>query len=61
MFCRRPNEPLLRNHQLQREWSGFWSININGDIRAIYTEKVEEGTKIAYFITIGTHKELYRS
>ena len=59
LFCRRPNELILRNHALKKDWGGYRSINITGDIRAIYTEKMDGRSKIAYFVAVGTHRELY--
>ena len=48
--------PLLNNHPLHGKWKGCWSINVTGDIRAIY--KVEGF--IAIFLEIGSHSQLYR-
>ena len=48
--------PLLRAHKLQGKWKGCWSINITGDIRAIFKM---EGF-IAIFLEIGSHSQLYR-
>ena len=48
--------PLLNNHQLHGEWAGCRSINITGDIRAIFEEL--ENNHIE-FIAIGGHSELY--
>lgn len=59
-FTINPTEPILHNHPLEREYKGFRSIDINEDWRAIYIEKVEKGETIAYFILLGTHKELYK-
>lgn len=46
---------LLNNHKLNPPYKGCRSINISGDLRAIYYKK----ETVAYFITIGTHSELY--
>lgn len=48
--------PLLNNHALHGKWSGYRSINITGDIRAVF--KIEGFFCI--FIIIGTHNQLYR-
>jgi addiction module RelE/StbE family toxin len=60
IFARNPNDPVLKNHALKREYKGYRSIDITADWRAIY-EVIETGDheKTAYFIAIGTHKELY--
>ncbi len=51
-----PQSCILSNHKLKSEYNGYFSINITGDIRAIY--KVIEN-EVYYFIAIGTHSELY--
>jgi addiction module RelE/StbE family toxin len=48
--------PLLNNHPLHGEFAGSRSINITGDIRAVY-KKIEPDS--VYFYKIGTHSELY--
>lgn len=60
LFFKNHNSPQLNNHTLQREWQGHRSINITADWRAIYIERKIKGETIAYFVTLGTHKELYR-
>jgi addiction module RelE/StbE family toxin len=47
--------PLLNNHALHGKWAGFRSINITGDIRAVYRM---EGY-FAIFLEIGSHSQLY--
>lgn len=61
LFIENPFNPQLHNHALQREYQGYRSIDITSDWRAIYTEKREGDEVIAYFIAIGSHKELYGS
>ncbi|MFA6554372.1 MAG: type II toxin-antitoxin system YafQ family toxin [Candidatus Paceibacterota bacterium] len=46
---------LLNNHSLQGKWVRHRSINITGNIRAVYKM---EGF-FAIFIEIGTHSQLY--
>jgi addiction module RelE/StbE family toxin len=46
---------LLKNHGLNHPYEGCRSINITGDIRAIYTEVKD----IYWFIDIGSHSDLY--
>ncbi len=50
-----PTEESLNNHKLHGRWSKYRSINITGNIRAIY---IKDGD-IARFIDIGSHSELY--
>jgi mRNA-degrading endonuclease YafQ of YafQ-DinJ toxin-antitoxin module len=51
-----PNHPLLNNHKLQGDIDGYFSINISGDIQAIY-EQVDKD--LVLFVKIGTHSQLY--
>ena len=48
--------PLLKNHALHGKYSEYRSINITGDIRALYIEVEEE---VVLFVEIGTHADLY--
>lgn len=60
LFKENQNHPALRNHPLKREFTGYRSIDVNDDWRALYRE---EGTKkqiTIMFHRIGTHKHLYR-
>ena len=59
LFAKNPNDPALNNHSLKREYQGLRSIDITADWRAIYDEKQEGEEETAYFVLIGTHKELY--
>ena len=55
LFVYNPFNPSLNNHALKGVYLGKRSINITGDWRALYEEK--EGA--AYFVTFGTHSQLY--
>ncbi|PIR58714.1 MAG: hypothetical protein COU69_04095 [Candidatus Pacebacteria bacterium CG10_big_fil_rev_8_21_14_0_10_56_10] len=44
-------DPVLNNHQLKGKWLGYRSINVTGDIRAIF----KRDTQRALFITIDNH------
>lgn len=46
----------LRNHALRGKYQGYRSIDISGDVRALYYKK---GTTIIIFAFVGTHAELY--
>ena len=61
IFQINPNEPLLKNHQLQDPYKGLKSIDITNDYRAVYEEIKMGDEEIAYFIILGTHNELYIS
>ncbi len=56
LWQEQPNNPLLRLHRLDGKMSQFYSINITGDIRALY-EIVDENVYI--YEMIGTHSQLY--
>lgn len=60
LFTQDPNNLELDNHELEREWQGFRSIDITADLRTIYQEDKEGSKLVAYFVALGTHKELYR-
>jgi addiction module RelE/StbE family toxin len=46
----------LRNHTLKGKYLGYRSIDITGDVRALYTT---QGDTIIIFGFIGTHSQLY--
>ena len=48
--------PLLHNHALGGEWMGCRSINITGDIRAVFEKTGDDSFE---FIAIGSHSKLY--
>ena len=56
LWQEQPNNPLLRLHRLEGKISNFYSINITGDVRALY-EVV--GDDIYVYEMIGTHSQLY--
>lgn len=58
-FIKDPLNPQLNNHPLSRNYLGYRSIDITSDWRAVYSEKSENQENVAFFVEIGTHKELY--
>jgi addiction module RelE/StbE family toxin len=60
LFATNPMDLSLHNHPLRKEWVGHRSIAVTADWRAIYKEIHEGKAHIAYFVTIGTHKQLYK-
>ena len=50
-------DEILGNHKLNGEYEGCRSIDITGDMRAIYYKIGESSYK---FVAVGTHSELYR-
>ena len=47
--------PILNNHALKGQYQGYRSINIGGDLRAIYKKNFD----IIFFTKIGSHSKLY--
>jgi len=56
LFTHERTHPLLRVHPLKGAHAGYWSMNVTGDIRALYRE---DGEDIIIFALIGTHSSLY--
>jgi addiction module RelE/StbE family toxin len=56
LWQEQPLHPLLNHHVLGGEFAGLHSINVTGDIRAIYDERKNV---IVIYIMIGTHSQLY--
>lgn len=61
IFRRNSYDNVLDNHKLQGEWVGYRSIGITSDYRAIYEEITAGEDTVAYFIILGTHKELFEN
>lgn len=57
LFKVSPYDPILRNHALKGNYLGYKSINVNGDVKALYTV---EGDTVTIFAFVGTHSQLYR-
>jgi len=51
-----PAAPILHVHALKGRYLGFYSMNVGGDLRALY--KVE-GNETVLFDFIGSHSQLY--
>lgn len=58
LFIGNKYHPLLNNHKLTGGYRNCYSMNVTGDFRAVF-EEYEDG-EIIYFITIGSHSNLYR-
>lgn len=56
LFAKNPFSSILGNHQLIGKFTGYRSINITGDFRAIYKEISRDEV---IFVLLGTHAELY--
>lgn len=55
LFSENRFEAVLRNHALKGKYEAYRSINITGDLRALYLENEGE----AIFDILGTHSALY--
>lgn len=55
LFSKDEFDPMLNNHALKGKWIGYRSINVTGDIRAIF----KRDTESALFVAIDTHSKLY--
>ncbi len=51
-----PSDSRLRIHLLKGKYAGYWSMNVTGDVRALY---YYEGDVAVVFALIGTHSSLY--
>jgi len=51
------SNPQLNNHKLHGRDKAYWSINISGDLRAVF-EEIDPQTY--FFIKLGTHSQLYK-
>lgn len=56
LFMSSPADPRLRLHPLKGSYGGYWSINITGDVRALFRYEADD---IVIFALIGTHSQLY--
>lgn len=56
LFLENPFHPILGNHPLKGKYSGYRSINITGNIRAVYKFVSEQE---CIFVAIDTHSNLY--
>ncbi len=57
LFLFNPHHPQLNVHALVGKHSGCWSVNVSGDMRAIFEYRDEESTVL--FLVIGTHSQIY--
>lgn len=55
LFSSNPLHPTLRNHPLKGKYKDYRSIDITGDVRALYIQYENE----IIFDVVGTHSQLY--
>lgn len=56
LFLQDEFNPLLNNHPLRGKYKGYRSINIAGDLRAVYRY---QSVDIRIFVAIDSHTNLY--
>ncbi len=56
LWLENPSSPILHTHPLKGRYLGYYSINITGDVRALYKL---QGQSIVVFGFIGSHSQLY--
>ncbi len=56
LFVQDPTDVRLRLHPLKGRFGGYWSINVSGDLRALF---FRDGEDVVIFALIGTHSQLY--
>ncbi len=56
LFLEDPFHVLLNNHALHGEWKEYRSINVTGNLRAIYKHCSDD---VVEFVIIDTHGNLY--
>ena len=56
VFLNDQHHSLLRRHPLKGKYAGYYSIDISGDLRALFRHQTEGAI---VFSLIGTHSQLY--
>ena len=59
LFLEDPQHESLRRHSLKEEYTGYESIDVTSDYRAVFKEMKTERKVVIKFYIIGTHEELY--
>jgi len=57
LFSKDEFNPILNNHPLSGKYKGYRSVNITGDIRALYKY---QNPSIRIFVVIDSHGNLYK-
>ena len=57
LFLENPFNPMLNNHPLKGKYTDYRSINIAGDLRAVYKHIDNEE---CIFVIVDTHSNLYK-
>lgn len=59
LFLDNPDHPSLRNHALREKYSGFRSIDVTDDWRALFKIRATKLKITITFHILGTHTQLY--
>ena len=59
LFLEQPHHPALRNHALTGIFSGYRSIDVTEDWRAVFKETARGDHLVVTFHQLGTHQTLY--
>lgn len=59
IFLENPNHPQLRNHPLKEKYSGYNSLGVTGDWRALFKVRESKTRTVITFHILGTHIQLY--
>ncbi len=59
LFQDNPNHPQLRNHPLKERHSGYNSIDVTEDWRALFKIRESKTQTVITFHVLGTHTQLY--
>ncbi|MYB75537.1 MAG: type II toxin-antitoxin system mRNA interferase toxin, RelE/StbE family [Chloroflexi bacterium] len=57
LFLANPRHSRLNVHSLSGKYAGCWSMNVSGDVRAIF--EYQGSQAVILFLVIGTHAQLY--
>ena len=55
LFLKDEFNPILNNHSLVGKYTGYRSINVTGDLRAVFKREDDQ----AIFVKIDSHSNLY--
>jgi addiction module RelE/StbE family toxin len=55
-FVQNQHDPILRVHALRGKYQGYYSLDIKGDMRALF---MRNGSTIIIFGYVGSHSQLY--
>lgn len=59
LFINNPDHPQLRNHALKEKYSGYRSIDVTDDWRALFKIRQSKLKIVITFHILGTHAQLY--